>query len=100
MPPFLHHFQRQVPFLGLKAEQRSLLEFVLESPHVAPRVRRKAHVLLLLDKGENFERITQATAVSKQAVRSLIAAHGRHGLRGALLGREVLAKRSEHRAAA
>lgn len=81
-----YFFQRQIPFTGLKSDQRTLVEHVHTSPHVNPAVRRRAHALILLDKGEPLDRIAADLHLTTRNLRSLIASHARHGVRVALLG--------------
>ena len=81
-----YFFQRQIPFLGLRNDQRTLVEHVYSSQHVSTAVRRKAHALLLLNQGEPLDRIAVTTHLKQPALRGLIARHSRHGVRVALLG--------------
>lgn len=94
--PNLYLLPRQLPFLGLDSDQRSLVEYVSSSAAVSSVVRKRAQALLLLDEGEPLGDVALFVAMQPRVLRALIRRHRENGVRAALLQRSSRA-RPRHR---
>lgn len=91
---------RQLPFLGLDSDQRSLVEYVSSSNAVADIVRKRAQALLLLDEGERVDDVALLLQLQPRTLHALIRRHRESGVRSALLQRSRAQGRHRHLALA
>jgi len=96
----LYLLPRQLPFLGLDSDQRSLVEYVSSSNAVPDIVRKRAQALLLLDEGEPVDDVSLLLSLQPRALRALMRRHRESGVRAALLQRSKVQPRHRHLALA
>ncbi len=96
----LYLLPRQLPFLGLDSDQRSLVEYVSSSNAVPAVVRKRARALLLLDEGEPPDDVALLLQLQPRTLHALIRRHHESGVRAALLQRSRVQHRHRHLAMA